>query len=289
MQYEGNIFRPPAEHNSIILQVTTGCSHNACGFCGLYKDKKFTIKSTEQIINDLKYAQVYYPNTKRVFLCDGDALIIPTEKLIEILDNIILYLPWITRVGTYANAKSILRKTPEELETLKKKKLGILYLGLESGDNNVLHRMNKGVCVEEQIEAGRRVKSAGMKLSCTVILGLGGKSGSKDHALLTASALSKIDPNYANALSLMIDPCMPLYSDISSGIFIHPDPMEILAELRILIENLHLSGGIFSANHASNYLPIQIRIPGGKDEALKMIDAVLNGNISIKPEWMRAL
>jgi radical SAM superfamily enzyme YgiQ (UPF0313 family) len=289
MDYEGNIFRPPAEHNSILLQVTTGCSHNKCSFCGLYKDKKFSIKDFEVIKNDIDYASKNFTTSKRLFLCDGDALIIPQEKLISILDEISNKLPWLTRIGTYANAKSISKKTIEELKSLKKHKLSILYLGLESGDDEVLKEMNKGVDVKTQIEQGKKVKEAGLKLSCTVLLGLAGKKRSLIHAKLTGEALSAIDPNYASALSLMMFPQMPLYSKVIDNSFELPNPVEMLKELQTMIEYTNLSAGVFSANHASNYLPLQIRIPGGKDDAIRILREAINGNIDLKQEWQRGI
>jgi radical SAM superfamily enzyme YgiQ (UPF0313 family) len=287
MDYIGNIFRPPAEHNSILLQVTTGCSHNKCEFCGLYKDKKFSIKDLEIIKNDILTASKNFTGIKRLFLCDGDALIIPHKKLIEILNEINNKMPWIIRIGTYANAKSIKKKSDEELKELKENKLGIIYLGLESGDDKVLTDMNKGEDVETQIEQGKRVKDAGIKLSCTVLLGLAGRERSEIHAEKTGIALTKMDPNYASALSLMILPQVPLSKKIESGEFELINPVEMLKELKIIIENTNLTSGVFSANHASNYLPLQIRMPGGKAEALELINKAIKGEIDLKPEWQR--
>ena len=289
MNYDGNIFRPPAEHNSILLQVTVGCSYNKCEFCGLYKDKKFRIKSNDEIQRDIEYAVIHYSKIKRLFLCDGDALIIPQKRLLEILELINMSLPGLVRIGTYANAKSISKKTDDELVDLKKNKLTIIYLGLESGDDEVLKEMNKGVDVETQIIQGRRIRQAGMKLSCTVILGLGGKEKSRIHAEKTGIALTGIDPNYASALSLMLLSEVPLYKRLADKSFDIMNPREMLEELKIIIENTNLSGGVFSANHASNYLPLQIRIPGGKEDALEMLKRAIEGNVDLKPEWMRGI
>jgi radical SAM superfamily enzyme YgiQ (UPF0313 family) len=289
MHYSGNIFRPPAEHDSILLQVTEGCSHNKCRFCGLYKDKKFKIKDIDLIKEDLVFASKYFKMKKRLFLCDGDALIIPQEKLLLILKEIQTALPWITRIGTYGNAKSIMKKSLDELKELKKNKLGIIYMGLESGDDEILASMNKGVDVNTQIEQGKKIKEAGMKVSITVLLGLGGKKHSQSHAVKTGEALSLIDPNYANALSLMMFPQMPLYQDVENDNFDLLDPYGILQELYTMIEHTNLSAGIFSANHASNYLPLQFRIPGGKEEALQILSEALKGGIKLKPEYLRMI
>ena len=289
MFYEGDIFRPPAEHASILMQITVGCSHNKCGFCGLYKYKKFRIKSDQEIGRDIEFASRMFKAHKRIFLCDGDAMIIPFDRLISILRKINEKIPWITRIGLYANAKSLKTKTLDELKELKKHKLGIVYLGLESGDDDVLKNMVKGVTVTDQIEQGKKVKESGMKLSCTVLLGLGGKERSREHAVNTGKALTKINPNYASALSLILVRDTSLYKMIEKNEFHTLSPKEVLEELKILIENTELSSGIFSANHASNYLPLQFRMPGGKEEALSLIDKALAGNIPIKPEYLRAI
>lgn len=289
MDYVGNIFRPPAEHRSILLQVSVGCSHNKCTFCGLYKDKRFTIKSNEQIIKDLDYAAKNFTRQKRLFLCDGDALIIPFDRLMWILKMVREKLPWITRVGTYANAKSIKRRTLDELKELKKNKLGIIYLGLESGDDETLTNVVKGADMATQVEQGQKVKQAGMKLSCTVLLGLAGKQRSKIHAEMTGKALSMIDPNHAAALSLMVVPQAPIYHQIHNGEFDALDPYGILEELKLMMEHTTLSAGIFSANHASNYVPIQARFPSGKQEAIDMIESALQGRIALKPESLRGI
>jgi len=289
MDYEGNIFRPPAEHRSILLQVTVGCSHNKCKFCGLYKDKKFKIKEEHVINRDIDTASKYLRNQKRLFLCDGDALIIPTEKLLCILKQINNKLPWINRIGLYGNAKSIMKKSKDELIELKKHKLGIVYMGIESGDDEILKIMDKGVDVATQIEQAKKVKEAGLKLSCTVILGLGGIKKSENHAVLTGKALSVIDPNYVGALSLILYPNMPLMKMISSKEFTPIKPYDTLKELVIMMENTDLSSGIFSANHASNYLPVQARFPSEKEETINSIKAVINTGKQLKPEWARGI
>lgn len=289
MVYIGNIFRPPAEHNSILLQVTIGCSYNKCRFCGMYKNKQFKIKDESLINQDIDYASQHFRDKKRMFLCDGDAMIIPHEKLLRILIDINEKLPWITRIGLYANAKSLQKKNVDQLMELKKHKLGIIYMGLESGDDEVLKNMNKGVNVITQIEQGQKVKNAGMKLSCTVLLGLGGKSRTKEHAIKTGKALSEISPNYIGALSLIITSEAPLYNDIINNNFNLLSPLEILKELKLMIQNTDVSSGIFSANHASNYLPLQVRLPSEKEDAIKLLEKAINGDIPLKSEFMRAL
>ncbi|MEJ5299392.1 MAG: radical SAM protein [Thermodesulforhabdaceae bacterium] len=289
LHYEGIIIRPPSEAQSIILQVTVGCSHNKCTFCGTYKGVRFRIKDDTIIEKDIILASQQFPFLRRVFLCDGDALIMPHKKLVWILQLIRKHMPWVQRVGLYGNAKSILRKSPSELEELRDLGLGIIYLGVESGDRETLQAIRKGVSPERMIEAGKRVKEAGITLSVTVLLGIAGIERSLEHAAATGWILSEMDPHYVGALTLMILPNTPLGEDYIRGDFRMPDSKGLLCELREMIMNTHLSRGLFMSNHASNYLPLKVRFPKGKDEAIKTIDAALKGEISLKPEWLRAL
>ncbi len=289
MHYEGLIIRPPSEAFSILLQVTVGCSHNKCTFCGAYKNKRFTIKDNETILHDIKFASKYMRNQDRVFLMDGDPLIIPQKRLIWILDKINEYLPWVRRIGIYANAKSIKMKTLKDLEELRKRKLGIVYLGVESGDDVVLKRVRKGVSSKTMLEMGKKVMEAGIKLSVTVLLGIGGRERSLIHARKTGELLTAMDPDYVGALTLMLIPGTPLHDDYIHGRFELPSQEELLLELREMVYHTNLSKGLFFSNHASNYLPLKIRYPHGKEEALKMIDKALQGEIPLRPEWMRAL
>lgn len=289
MHYEGNIIRPPSEANSILFQVTVGCSRNKCTFCGAYKGKRFSIKSDEIIMEDIAFAANYCKRQRRVFLCDGDALIVPQKKLLKILVEIKKQLPWITRVGAYANAKSLKLKTLDELKELKTHGLGIVYMGLETGDDVTLKKINKGVTSKSMIQMGKKAKQAGIKLSITVLMGIAGRKRSRIHAEATGRVLSSIDPEHVGALSLMLIPGTPMYKDYESGIFSLPEPYELLEELKIMFENTKLSKGLFYANHASNYLPIKARLPKDKDATIKLINKALSGEIPLKPEFMRAL
>jgi radical SAM superfamily enzyme YgiQ (UPF0313 family) len=289
MHYEGMIIRPPSEANSIILQVTVGCSHNKCTFCGTYKGERFRIKEEAVIDADIRYAARNYAFLRRLFLADGDVLIVPQPKLTWMLRRIRDEMPWIQRVGLYGNAKSILRKTPEELQELRELGLGIVYLGLESGDAQVLSEIHKGVRPERMIEAGRRVRAVGLKLSVTVLLGIAGRERSLAHARATGEVLSAMDPNYVGALTLMLLPDTELGLKFQRGEFELITPPELLGELREMLKHTTLSQGLFLANHASNYLPLKVRMPGGKEAALQTIDAALSGQIELKPEWLRAL
>lgn len=288
MHYEGNIIRPPSEANSILLQATVGCSCNKCRFCGAYQGVRFRIKEDPVIWQDIAFAARYGRRQRRVFICDGDALIIPQKRLLAILREIRRQLPQVTRVGLYANAKSLHLKSLEELKTLQANGLGIVYMGLESGDDETLERMNKGASAQLMIETARKAKSAGIKLSVTVILGLAGRDRSVIHAKQTGRVLSAIDPDYIGALSLMLIPGTPLYEDYQSGRFTLIEPLEMLAELRILFAQTNLSQGLFHANHASNYLPIRARLPKDRASVLQRIDAALGGGVPLKPEAFRA-
>jgi len=289
MHYEGNCIRPPSEAYSILLQVTVGCSHNKCTFCGTYKGERFRIKDDKIILSDILFAAQYMKRQDRVFLMDGDSLIIPQKRLLWILDQIREHLPWVRRVGAYANAKSIKMKSPDELNTLRERGLGILYLGVESGDDETLKKIHKGTDAENLINMGRKVREADIKLSVTVLLGIAGRERSLEHAKATGRLLSAMDPNYVGALTLMLIPGTPLYEEYEQGRFVLPDQRGFLLELREMLAHTNLSRGLFFSNHASNYLPVKARLPKGKQEALDLIDGALSGKIDLRPEWMRAL
>lgn len=289
MHYEGNIIRPPSEANSILLQVTVGCSRNKCTFCGAYRGERFRIKPDEIIFSDIDFAAEYCRRQRRVFLCDGDALIIPQKRLMKILKGIQTRLPWVTRVGTYANVKSIKMKTAAELEELRAHGLGIAYMGLETGDDATLKKINKGISAKAAIDMGQKIRKAGIKLSITVILGIAGHDRSDIHARETGRVLSAIDPEYVGALSLMLVPETPLHADYQRGTFPLLDSEQMLRELRSMIAHTDLSKGQFHANHASNYLPIKARLPKDKTSTLELIDAALAGKVQLRPEYMRGL
>jgi radical SAM superfamily enzyme YgiQ (UPF0313 family) len=288
MHYEGTCIRPPPEASSILLQVTLGCSHNKCTFCGTFKDKRFQIKADDVILGDILFASQHMKSQDQLFLMDGDALIIPQKRLIRLFESIHGHLPWVRRVGAYANTKSISMKTPQELAELRDKGLGMLYLGVETGDDEVRRKINKGSSAQQCLEMGRRVKDAGMQLTVTVLLGIAGKVGSLAHARATGELISAIDPDYASALTVILIPGTPLWEEYERGDFEMPDERGLLREMREMIAHTNLSHGLFSSSHASNYLPIRVWLPEGKQEALDTIDAALRGEIGLKPEWMRA-
>ena len=289
MDYQGNIFRPPSEAYSILLQVTTGCSHNKCTFCGMYKGSRFTIKDDATIMGDIDFAAHHCRNQNRLFLCDGDALIIPHERLVTILRTIREKLPWIERVGSYANTKSIRMKSLEQLRELRDLGLTIAYMGLESGDDVTLAKIEKGADSARMIEMGKKIRAAGIRLSVTVLLGIAEKERSAIHARETGRVLTAIDPEYVGALSLMLTPGTPIYTASREGSWYLPGPEEMLEELYLMIEATTLSDGYFHANHASNYLPIKARLPQDKNRTLDLIRQALQGKVGLRPEYMRGL
>ena len=289
MHYEGMVIRPPSEANSILLQVTVGCSHNKCTFCGTYKGERFKIKADEQIMTDIAYAAKNLSFARRLFICDGDALIVPQKRLVKILEEINRQLPWLERISLYANTKGIKMKSMAELEQLRDMGVKLAYMGLESGDDETLKNINKGASSAHMIEMGRKIRSAGIKLSITVLLGVAGRERSAVHAAETGRVLTAIDPEYVGALSLMLIPGTELHDDYEAGKFEMIGSTEMLKELRIMIEHTHMTNGLFHANHASNYLPIRAKMPEDREKTLRLIDEALSGKIRLKPEFMRAL
>lgn len=291
MKYEGMIFRPPSEAESLILQVTVGCSYNRCTFCGAYQGKSFRIKSFEEVKEDIDEVSPQGPWIRRIFLADGDALIISREELLRILDYLKVKLRGLERVGIYANAKDILRKGVDELKELEDLGLGIIYLGLESGNLEVLRRIKKNATIEQMVRAAKRVKESGILLSVTVILGIGGVENSQTHAEDTGKVLSQMDPDYVGALSLMVVPGTPIEKEIETGKLILPTPFGLIQELEMMIQHCQFTRCFFASNHASNYLPLRIRIPEQKEEALRRIREVLRKKdpALLRPEYLRAL
>ncbi len=291
MKYEGSIIRPPSEADSLLLQVTVGCSHNRCTFCPSFKDKRFRIKSLDEIVEDLEYAARRFRQVEKLFLCDGDALIIPQKRLLEILDAIREHLPGIRRIGAYANAKSLLRKSVEDLGELKKRGLGIVYLGIETGNEDLLRKIRKGATGEQIVEAGRKVKEAGITLSVTVLLGIGGVEKSREHACDTARILTEVDPDFAGVLTVMIAPGTALHEEAEAGTFTLPGTFDLLRELGILVNESRFTRCFFTANHASNYLPIRARMPQERETVVRLIEEVVRRSDSsvLRPEFMRGL
>lgn len=292
LQYEGNIWRPPSEARSLILQATVGCSHNACIFCVSYKQKQYRIRGADGVNSDLAtLPDSYKHRIRRVFLADGNALAMSTTELVETLDVLKPELPNLERVGVYGYAKDVRDKSVDDLRRIKDAGLGIVYLGLETGDDDLLRWARKGVDSEENIRSCKKIRDAGIPLSLTIILGLGGLEHSDIHARETARVLNEIDPEYVGALTLMTPPGTRINEMVQTQEFIPMSPMEILKELKILVEGLELSNCVFRTNHASNYLPIRGTLNADKDAILKVLSDTLNSEDTSKfrPSYLRGL
>ncbi|MBE6067669.1 MAG: B12-binding domain-containing radical SAM protein [Clostridium lundense] len=289
MRYEGVVYRPPSEAYSLIVQATVGCAHNKCTFCSMYKDKQFKIRSLEDIFIDLEMGRSYYKRVDKIFLADGDALVLKTENLKSILRKIRELFPECTRVGIYGTPGDILRKSIDELKELKSEGLGIVYLGVESGSNLILQNIKKGVTAEEMIQAGKKIKESGLTLSVTLISGLGGKENLEEHAKESAKVISEINPDYLGLLTLMFESETPLYKEVQEGNFKLLQPSEIMMETKLLIENSKVTNCVFRSNHASNYVSLKGTLPEDKENLLNKINSVLQGNQCYKSEAFRAL
>ena len=292
LRYEGSIWRPPSEARSLILQATVGCSHNACIFCVSYKTKKYRVRGVEGITSDLdSLPQSYKTRVSRVFLADGNALAMDTSELLDTLRVLYNELPALARVGAYGYAKDVRNKSVDDLRKLKDAGLGIVYLGLETGDDELLKWARKGIDSAENIAACKKIRDAGVPLSLTIILGMGGLENSEKHAKATAEVLNEIDPEYVGALTMMTPPGTHIHELVESGTFVPMVPMDILKELKILVEHLELSDCIFRTNHASNYLPIRGVLNADKETILEILTETINkGDTSnLRPGYLRGL
>src|SRR5208283_2064951 len=303
------ILRPPSEHASYYLPLTSGCSNNSCSFCA-YSFTNLGIRELDEVkqeidamslymnqhilvegMPDIIYEILYDWNGKRVFLQDGDALIYPYPKLIEALQYLNQKFPAIERIASYATTQDILRRSLKELKVLKEQKLGILYMGVESGDDEVLRKIQKNASHQQMVEAAKKVKESGILLSVSVILGLGGVKGSEKHALETARILTEVDPDYAGALTLTLIPETGLYKEWKNGEFEMLTPFDSLWELKTLVENSTFSHCFFSSMHASNYYSIRGSMPEDRNKVLKQLNTLLSRKDPnlLRPEYMRGL
>ena len=289
MRYFGSVYRPPSEARSLIVQVTYGCSHNTCAFCSMYKAKKFTLRPMEEILEDFRLARQAYFKVGRIFLADGDALIRPAADLERILEVIAELFPECERVTCYASPSSIHKRTPEELKRLRERNLTMVYMGLESGCDEVLKRMRKGHTAADIVAAGQKINAAGIDLSVTAISGLGGVELWREHAMDTAAALSAMKPAYIGLLTLMVEPGTPLYDWVEKGQFQLLDSHQVLEETALLVAQLDCEGAVFRMNHASNYLTLKGTLNEDKQALLKRIHSAMSGRTDLRPEYFRAL
>ncbi len=291
MRYEEPVFRPPSEAGSLILQLTVGCSWNRCTFCAMYRSKSYRVRPVEDLEAEIREAARLVGPVRRVFLADGDALAAPTEALVAVLDAVRRELPSVQRVGIYGDSRAILGKGAAGLETLRARGLGIVYFGAETGDPETLRAVAKGATVERQLEACRLVRAAGMKLSVMVLLGIGGTAGSARHAEATGRFLVAGAPTYASALTTTVVPGTPLAAAIAAGQLELPDRWGMLAELEMMLSAMAGYRGPFHANHASNHLPLALRLPRDREPALELLRSVLatRDESRLRPEWARGL
>jgi radical SAM superfamily enzyme YgiQ (UPF0313 family) len=289
MRYVGNIFRPPSEADSLLLQATIGCSHNRCTFCAMYRDKQFRVRRVEEVLEDIEAAHDYYgPDVRRVFLCDGNALILPTPHLLRILTRLEGVFPELQRVGVYANARDLVSKPIADLQEMAAHKLSIFYLGLESGSDTILEEIDKGATAEEMVAGVRHGMSAGLKSSVIFLLGLGGRKRWQENAVESAKAVSQMNPNYLSALTVTVVPGTPLARKLESGEFELPEPAEFAAELRLFLEHVDVKATVFRSNHASNYVPLAGRLPRDKERLVAELTEAIR-NHRFKPEYLRGL
>ena len=292
MRYEGNIYRPFSEANSYLLQCTIGCSHNQCTFCGMYKGEKYRIRETAEILEDIRMAKDYYGDVEKVFLCDGDAIAMETDTLLTILDCLYATFPSLRHVGSYVGPQSTLSKTPAQLRALRTAGLTKAYIGVETGDDELLRKVKKGVGYDEMLQAGRLLVEADINLSVMVLLGLAGPGeASVRHALATAKICNEIQPRYLAALTVTPVPGTVLYRQVQRGEFQLLDPFETLAEMKQIFENITIDNLKFVGTHASNYLPVTGTLQKDKQKMIAMVDNVLEKRDErlLRPDYQRGL
>jgi radical SAM superfamily enzyme YgiQ (UPF0313 family) len=290
MRYEGAIFRPPSEADAYILQATIGCSWNHCTYCAMYRDRAFRVRELQETLEDIREAgEALGDNVRKVFVSDGDALVMNLAHWRPILEACRRTFPRLRRVSAYATAINLLQKTPEELTELAGLGLDLLYLGPESGDDPTLKRIAKGSSFDDHVEAARKARDAGMELSVIFLLGAGGVERSAEHASASARLATEMDPRFASLLTLTVVPGTPIHQLQQSGRFELPDIMGLLRELRIFVDEARPSDALFRTNHASNYLPLAGSLPRDRERILEVLDAALSGKIPLKPEWARGL
>ena len=292
MRYDSDLlYRPPGEWKSYLLQCTIGCSNNQCTFCGMYKEKKFRIRPTQEILEDIDMARAYYgPGLQRVFLMDGDAIIIKTEDLLRILRKLYDTFPALEKVTLYAGPRSTLSKTPEELKALHDAGLSRAYLGVESGSDAVLKFIHKGVNAQQMLQAGQRLVEAGIDLWVTIILGITGEGGDwREHILSTAQIINQMKPRHLSAMTFAPAKGTPLGDDVLAGRFKVYGPDHILEECRLLIQHLDVDPLHFTSNHASNYLPLKGSLPRDREKFLSLIDQALEGKIRLRKTLNRGI
>jgi radical SAM superfamily enzyme YgiQ (UPF0313 family) len=290
VRYEGQIYRPPSEADAYILQATIGCSWNACVYCDMYREKRFRVRELAETLSDVTEAAAHFgPRVKKIFVADGDALILPRDHWLPILSAARSAFPALERVSCYAMARNILAKPEAELRALREAGLTRLYIGPESGDDVTLKRIAKGSSFDEHVAAAQKARAAGLELSVIVMLGVGGVERSEEHAARTADLISAMDPAYFAALTTTVVPDTPLAQLVKKKRFVLPDVAQMFRELYSIIERANPSQAVFRTNHASNYLPLAGTLPRDRARLLSVIAAALDGRVKLRPEWSRGL
>ncbi len=291
IQYNEPLFRPPSEARSLILQLTLGCSWNRCAFCEMYAAKKFKVRRSEDIAQEIEQSQRFDPMIRKVFLADGNAFVLSSEKLMDVLKKLKVSFPKLMRVSAYALPKDILLKSDDELKKLRANGLKLLYVGIESGDDELLGRVNKGETFSSTAEALIKARNAGIKLSVMVLNGLGGKTFSEQHAINSALLVNKIQPEYLSTLVLSFPFGEAHFKKQFNGDFQALSTIELIAEMGLFIQDLDLEKTIFRSDHASNYLILKGILNKDKDVLLERVRNVLDKpeHASLRPEWLRGL
>ena len=288
VRYKGKVYRPPSEAYSLIIQVTYGCSHNRCAFCDMYDDKHFSMRPMEEIREDFELARRVYRRVERVFLADGDALMRKTDDLVQILGLVYGLFPECQRVTCYASPTSLQIKSEEELRLLREKGLKMVYMGLESGCDAVLERMDKGHTAAQIIAAGQKARRSGLQLSVTAISGLGSRELWREHAVETAQAFNAMNPEYIGLLTLMVEPGTPLEKWVREGSFYVLKPVEVMQEMELFLQQIDSPGSVFRMNHASNYLTLKGTLNQDRELLLQQVRQGLAGR-GLKDEFLRGL
>lgn len=290
MRYIGDIYRPPSEAYSLLVQVTIGCSHNKCTFCNMFKAKQFKVRKIEEVLEDLQWARDHYKKVERIFLCDGDALCLANHKLLTILSFIRDKFPECERVTTYGRATDILRKSDEELRELKENGLEMVYIGAESGSQKVLDMVNKGETREQLIEGVQRLEAAGIMASVTFINGLAGPELWEEHAVETGKMIAEMNASYVSLLTLMLEPPAPLLDDYRQGKFKLLTPEEVLAETCLMLKYARPSKPcVFRSNHASNYVSLRGNLPFDNERMIDSLKRCMADRGLLKDEKFRML
>jgi len=290
MRYEGSIYRPPSEARSYILQATIGCSWNHCTYCDMYRDKQFRVRELDETLADIELArQTYGGRIDKVFVADGDALVLDGDHWRAILDACRAAFPRLRRVSAYATAMNLLDKSEAELVALREAGLTQLYIGPESGDDVTLKKIAKGATAAQHVDAAARARAAGIKLSAIFLLGAGGRERSAEHARGSAELITGMDPDFVSALTLTVVPKTPLATLQSRGKFALPEVDALLGELRTMVDGARPTSAVFRTNHASNYLPLGGTLPADRERIVETIDRALAGDVPLRQEWMRGL